>query len=61
MPTQDGSPLRFDAESLDQLCHQKHIVANIAPNIRNTTGDNMSSAIDEDLFKERYPIERTNV
>jgi hypothetical protein len=38
----------------------KNIIANIAPNRRNTTGDNVSSAIDEDLYKERYSIERTN-
>ena len=50
----------FDADSLHQLCHQKNIIANIAPNRRNTTGDNVSSAIDDDLYKERYSIERTN-
>jgi hypothetical protein len=56
----DGSPLRFDAENLHQLCHQKQIIANIAPNKRNTTDDNWSRIIDEELYKERYSIERTN-
>lgn len=60
MPTLGGSPLRFDAESLHQLCHQKQIIANIATNKRNSTDDNGSGIIDEDLYKERYSIERTN-
>jgi hypothetical protein len=49
----------FDAD-LHQLCHQKQIIANIAPNKRNTTDDNWSRIIDEELYKERYSIERTN-
>ena len=60
MQTQDRSPLRFDSESLHQLCHQKQIIANIAPNIRNTTDDNWSRIMDEELYKQRYYIERTN-
>ncbi len=50
----------FDAENLHQLCHQKQIIANIATNKRNTTDDNWSRIIDEELYKERYSIERTN-
>ena len=50
----------FDAENLHQLCYQKQIIANIAPNKRNTTDDNWSRIIDEELYKERYSIERTN-
>ena len=52
--------LRFDAENLHQLCHQKQIIANITPNKRNTTDDNWSRIMDEELYKERYFIERTN-
>jgi hypothetical protein len=55
-----SSLLRFDAEKLYQLCHQKQIIANIAPNKRNSTGDNWSHITDEKLYKERYSIERTN-
>lgn len=50
----------FDAENLHQLCHQKQIIANIAPNKRNTNDDNRSRIIDEELYKERFSIERTN-
>ncbi len=50
----------FDAESLHQLCHQKQIIVNIATNKRNSTDDNGPGIIDEDLYKERYSIERTN-
>jgi hypothetical protein len=50
----------FDSENLHQLCHQKQIIANIAPNKRNTTDDNRSRIMDEELYKERYSIERTN-
>ncbi len=50
----------FDAENIHQLCHQKQIIANIAPNKRNATDDNWSRIIDEELYKERYSIERTN-
>lgn len=60
MRTQDGSSLRFDAENLHQLCHQKQIITNMAPNKRNTTGDIVSSTTDEDLYQERYFIDRTN-
>ena len=50
----------FDSQNLHQLCHQKQIIANIAPNKRNTTDDNWSRIMDEELYKERYSIERTN-
>jgi hypothetical protein len=40
MLMQDGSTFRFDSENLHQLCHQKQIIANIAPNKRNSTDDN---------------------
>jgi hypothetical protein len=56
----DGSTLRFDAERLHQLCHQKQIIANIATNKRNSTDDNYSRITDDELYKERYSIERTN-
>jgi hypothetical protein len=51
---------RFDAENLHKLCHQKQIIANIATHKRNSTDDNGSGIIDEDLYKEKYSIERTN-
>ena len=61
MQMQDGlAAQRFDVENLHQLCHQKPIIANIAPNKRNTTDDNWSRIMDEELYKERYSIERTN-
>lgn len=40
---------RFDAENLYQLCHQKQIVANIAPNKRAANDNNGSRFIDEKL------------
>ncbi|MFY7826353.1 MAG: hypothetical protein ACOVQ4_04470 [Flectobacillus sp.] len=50
----------FGSESIHQLYHQKQIIANIAPNKRNSTGNNWSHIMDEELYKERYSFERTN-
>ena len=60
MLTNDGPTLRFDAEKLHQLCQQKQIIANKATNKSNSTDDNWSRITDEELYKERYSIERTN-
>lgn len=49
----------FDAENLRKTCEQKGIIANIAQNKRNS-GIDSELYFDEDLYKERYSIERTN-
>lgn len=49
----------FDAENLRRTCEQKGIIANIAQNKRNS-GMDRELYFDEELYKERYSIERTN-
>ncbi|NBB30370.1 transposase [Cellulophaga sp. BC115SP] len=60
----DGSPLRFDSRKLKEACSKGGIIANIKPNPRNKQenkvpeiADNM---FDNELYKGRYLIERTN-
>jgi transposase len=51
----------FDAEELRTLCTDKQIEANIADNPRNqTTSSAQYQYFDEELYKERYVVERTN-
>ena len=50
----------FDAEELRTLCGEKEIEANIADNPRNGTLSQTYQHFDEELYKERYVIERTN-
>ena len=50
----------FDAEELRTLCSEKEIEANIADNPRNGTLSQTYQHFDEELYKERYVIERTN-
>ena len=50
----------FDAEELRALCGEKEIEANIADNPRNGTLSQTYQHFDEELYKERYVIERTN-
>ena len=50
----------FDAEELRRLCSEKEIEANIADNPRNGTLSQTYQHFDEELYKERYVIERTN-
>nr|WKN40356.1 transposase [Tunicatimonas sp. TK19036] len=49
----------FDAESFRQACQQKGIVTNVAINKRygNQTREHI---LDEELYRERYSVERTN-
>ena len=49
----------FDAENLRRICQQKGIIANITQNKRNS-GRDSELYFDEELYKERYSIERTN-
>lgn len=49
----------FDSENLLLVCEQKEIIANIAYNKRNS-GEDSNRLLDEELYKERYSIERTN-
>ena len=53
----------FDSEALRTLCAEKEIEANIADNPRNGGAELAEVAyqyFDEQLYKERYVIERTN-
>ncbi|HUC81936.1 MAG TPA: IS5 family transposase [Flavisolibacter sp.] len=51
----------FDAEELRQLCAEKEIEANIAENKRNEKAPDQAYVyFDEELYKQRYVIERTN-
>jgi len=49
----------FDSENLLLACEQKEIIANIAYNKRNNS-EGSDRLLDEELYKERYSIERTN-
>jgi transposase len=51
----------FDAQALREVCAEKEIEINMATNPRNTKqhGDEYLH-FDEELYKERYVIERTN-
>jgi len=50
----------FDAEELRSLCMDREIEANIADNPRNSTLSETYQHFDEQLYKERFVIERTN-
>jgi transposase len=50
----------FDAAGLRQQCSQRNIEANINPNPRNSPGQDHYIYFDEDLYKQRFVIERTN-
>ena len=49
----------FDSKELREKCEAKGIMANIALNKRNGNSDN-DYYFDEELYKQRYAIERTN-
>lgn len=49
----------FDSRELRDQCEVKGIIANIAVNKRNGDSDN-NHYFDEELYKKRYTIERTN-
>ena len=51
----------FDAESLRAMCTEKEIEVNIAENKRNEKQPSVDYVyFDEELYKQRYVIERTN-
>lgn len=50
----------FDAESVRQVCSEQNIEANIDINPRNTQGKDSYLYFDEQLYKRRCVIERTN-
>lgn len=56
----------FDSEILKQVCDKHNIIANIKPNMRNSSKQNKEPyesgtyIFDEELYKERYVIERAN-
>jgi transposase len=49
----------FDAESFRQACQEKGVIANVAINKRNSQQLH-EHILDEDLYNERYSVERTN-
>jgi hypothetical protein len=60
----DGSPLRFDSIELKEACSKEGIIANIKPNPRNKQENKVpeitDNLFDNELYKGRYVIERTN-
>ena len=50
----------FDAAALRQACSERNIEVNIDLNPRNTTGLDAYIYFDEELYKKRYVMERTN-
>lgn len=50
----------FDAQELREVCLDREIEANIADNRRNGALSETYQHFDEQLYKERYVIERTN-
>jgi transposase len=50
----------FDAEELRGLCSEKEIEVNIAANRRNGSLSETYQHFDDQLYKERFVIERTN-
>lgn len=51
----------FDVEELRQICRDKEIEANIADNARNSNAlPEQYEYFDDELYKERFVIERTN-
>ena len=51
----------FDVETLRQICKEKEIEANIATNPRNSnTVPEQYEYFDDELYQERFVIERTN-
>lgn len=50
----------FDANALRQACGERNIEANINRNPRNASGGEAYVYFDEELYKKRYVMERTN-
>ena len=50
----------FDSDTLRKKVASKGIIANICQNKRNKSEDDSDVYFDEELYKERYSIERSN-
>jgi hypothetical protein len=50
----------FDSKKFRIACLEKGVTANVAFNHRNGDNDVTEYLLDEELYKERYSIERTN-
>lgn len=50
----------FDALAFRQVCNQFQIIANIDLNKRNAKNFDFEHAVDKELYKERFSVERTN-
>jgi len=50
----------FDSKEFRQACSEKGIYANVDFNTRNGNNNDEEYLLDEELYKERYSIERTN-
>jgi hypothetical protein len=50
----------FDAKVFRLACYEKGIFANVGFNPRNGENNEYEYLLDEELYKERYSIERTN-
>lgn len=56
----------FDSDSFRQACEEKDIIANVKPNVRNSSKNDLepyesgTHIFDEELYKDRYVIEHAN-
>lgn len=50
----------FDAKTLRDWCDNLEIIANIDLNKRNSKNTDLEYTVDEELYKERFCVERTN-
>ena len=50
----------FDSEGFREICFSKDIIANIDFNKRNSKNTDNQPILDDELYKERFSVERTN-
>ena len=50
----------FDSEGFRRICSSKEIIANIDFNKRNSKNTDNQPLLDDELYKERFSVERTN-
>jgi len=50
----------FDSQAFRELCFSKEIIANIDFNKRNSKNTDNQPLLDDQLYKERFSVERTN-
>lgn len=50
----------FDSEGFRRICFQKGIIANVDFNKRNSKNTDNQPLLDDELYKERFSVERTN-